>query len=234
MYRASKVLITGAGKGIGLEFARQYAEAGWRVYATCRKPERAQDLIQLVETSHESVSVHPLDVTNCQHIEAIQEMLQDQPLDVLINNAGVLGPKRQGFGHIDADAWVYTLQVNTIAPIKILEALVENLAVGERRLVVNLSSRMGSLTDNSSGDYYIYRSSKAALNAMVRNAALDLAPRGITVVALHPGWVRTDMGGVGGELEPGYSVERMRMTLDRMGSAESGGFFDLDGIPIPW
>jgi len=228
------VLITGASRGIGLEFVRQYAQAGWRVYATCRNPERAQELTRLAAASHDSVSVHSLDVTDSRHIDAVREMLQGLPLDVLINNAGVLGPKLQGFGHIDVDAWMYTMRVNAIAPLKLIDALVESLASGERRLVANLSSRMGSITDNGSGGYYIYRSSKAALNAVVRNAALDLAPRGIMVVALHPGWVRTDMGGLAGELDPVHSVERMRTLLDRVRSADSGGFFDLDGTSIPW
>jgi NAD(P)-dependent dehydrogenase (short-subunit alcohol dehydrogenase family) len=234
MQRASKVLVTGASRGLGLEFVRQYAQAGWRVHATCRSPERAQDLNRLAEASHGSVTVHVLDVTEAKHIKAIREMLQGQPLDMLINNAGVLGPKLQEFGHTDVDAWVYTLRVNAIAPLKLIEALVDNLVIGERRLVVNLTSRMGSIADNSSGGYYIYRASKAALNAVVRNAALDLAPRKVTVVALHPGWVRTDMGGPDAKLDPVRSVEYMRTALDRMKLADSGGFFDLDGTPIPW
>jgi NAD(P)-dependent dehydrogenase (short-subunit alcohol dehydrogenase family) len=234
MHRASKVLITGSSRGIGLEFVRQYAQAGWRVYATCRKPERALELSRLAAASRDCVSVHPLDVTESRHLEALKEILKGQPLDMLINNAGVLGPKLQGFGHVDVDAWTYTMRVNAIAPLKLVEALVENLAVGEQRLVANLSSRMGSITDNRSGDYYIYRSSKASLNAVVRNMAQDLAPRGIKVVALHPGWVKTDMGGLAGELDPVHSVERMRALLARLHLSDSGGFFDVDGTLIQW
>jgi NAD(P)-dependent dehydrogenase (short-subunit alcohol dehydrogenase family) len=230
----SSVLITGASRGIGLEFARQYAGAGWRVYATCRSPERAQELSRLAAANREGISVHPLDVTDPRHIEALVEMLRGRPLDLLLNNAGVLGPRLQGFGHIDIDAWVYALRVNAIAPLTLIEALVESLATSQRRLVANLSSRMGSMGENDSGGYYIYRSSKAALNAVVRSAGLDLAQRGITVVALHPGWVHTDMGGHNAELDPPESVERMRALLERVGPAETGRFFDLDGTPILW
>jgi NAD(P)-dependent dehydrogenase (short-subunit alcohol dehydrogenase family) len=234
MQTTRRVLITGTSRGIGLEMARQFAEAGWRVHATCRQPERARELARFAAGSQDSVSIHPLDVTEPRQIEAMAAALAAAPLDLLINNAGVLGPAHQGFGHTDVDVWLYTLYVNAVAPLKLMEALAENLAAAERGLVANVSSKMGSMSANDSGGFYIYRSAKAALNAVVRSTALDLAERGILVVALHPGWVRTDMGGPGAELAPAESVARMREVLQRIGPADSGRFFDTDGTTIPW
>lgn len=234
MEEQGKVLITGCSRGLGLEFARQYTRAGWRVYATCRSPERALDLARLAAKNPDTVSLHPLDVTEPRQIDGMRQMLAGEPLDLLINNAGVLGPKDQGFGHTDADAWVYTFRVNAIAQLKLIEALVDNLAAGERRLAATLSSRMGSVVENDAGGFYIYRSSKAAVNAVVKSAAVDLAHRGISLVALHPGWVKTAMGGLEAEIEPSESVSRMRAILDRVRLQDSGGFYDLDGSRIPW
>jgi NAD(P)-dependent dehydrogenase (short-subunit alcohol dehydrogenase family) len=228
-----RLLITGANRGIGLEFAHQYARAGWRVYATCRRPERALDLNRLAAIRQGSVTVHPLDVTEHTHIESLKAILTGVPLDLLVNNAGVLGPPAQGFGHTDEEAWMYTLRVNTIAPLKLIEAFADNLAAAGG-VVANLSSKMGSIADNSSGGYYLYRSSKAALNAAVRSAALDLRPRGVTVVSLHPGWVRTAMGGPDAEIDAVESVSRLRRVLAGIGPAHSGGFLDNDGSVIAW
>ena len=234
MLKSNSVLITGASRGIGLEFARQYIQAGWRVYATCRYPERAYDLNQLAVSSSKNIIIHQLDVTNGNHITTLKKLLHQQPLDVLINNAGVLGPKQQNFGNTDVDAWAHTMRVNAIAPLKIMEAFIDNVAASERRLIVNLTSRMGSITANNSGDYYIYRSSKAALNAVIRNAALDLTNKGITVVALHPGWVRTDMGGAIAEIEVTQSVTCLLTVINQIEAKDNGKFFDLNGFIIPW
>ncbi len=229
-----RVLITGTSRGIGLELVRQYLHEGWRVHATCRSPERALDLGRLAASNRGSISINPLDVTEQRHIDAMVAMLNGEPLDLLINNAGVLGPKHQGFGHTDADAWSYTFKVNAIAPLKMMEALADNLAASGNGVAATLSSRMGSIADNDGGGYYIYRSSKAALNAVLKSAALDLQSRGITVLALHPGWVRTVMGGPEAELDAVESVLRMRSLLDRVDSSHSGGFFGPDGEQIPW
>ena len=234
MAKQRRVLITGCNRGLGLEFARQYTQAGWRVYATCRSPERALDLARLAASNPDTVSLHPLDVTETRQIDGMRQMLAGEPLDLLINNAGVLGPKDQGFGHTDADAWVYTFRVNAIAPLKLIEALADNLAAGGQHLAATLSSKMGSISENESGGFYIYRSSKAAVNASIKSASIDLANRGINVVALHPGWVKTAMGGREAEIEATESVSRMREILDRLGPKDSGGFFDLDGSRIPW
>jgi len=234
MATTRRVLITGASRGIGLEFARQYLQAGWRVYATCRSPERALDLGKLAAANRDAMSVHPLDVTEQRHIDAMAVALHNTSLDLLINNAGVLGPRLQGFGHTDADAWSYTFKVNAIAPLKMLEAFADNLAASDLGVAATLSSRMGSIAENDGGDFYIYRSSKAALNAALKSAAVDLRPRDITVLALHPGWVRTAMGGPEAELDAMESVVRLRGFLGQVNSSHSGGFFGPDGETIPW
>jgi len=234
MKTCSSVMITGASRGIGLEFARQYVQDGWRVYATCRNPERALDLNRLAADHRDRLSVHPLDVTESRHIDAMSLVLGKTSLDLLINNAGMLGPAEQGFGHTDTDAWTYTLKVNAIAPLKLTEALADNLAKSQRPLAVVLSSRMGSIADNDSGGYYIYRSSKAAVNAVVKSAALDLAERGILVLAVHPGWVRTDMGGPQAEIDAVDSVSRLRTLFERVNARDTGRFFDISGEELPW
>ena len=234
MDKQRRVLITGTSRGIGLELARQYLQAGWRVHATCRSPERALDLGRLAAANREAMSIHPLDVTEQRHIDAMMTTLNGAPLDLLINNAGVLGPKHQGFGHTDADAWSYTFKVNAIAPLKMIEAFADNLVASGNGVAANLSSRMGSISENDAGDYYIYRSSKAALNAVLKSAAQDLRPRGVTVVALHPGWVRTVMGGPEAELDAVESVTGIRSLLEQVDSSYSGGFFGPGGERIPW
>jgi NAD(P)-dependent dehydrogenase (short-subunit alcohol dehydrogenase family) len=227
------VVITGTSRGIGLEFARQYVEDGWRVYATCRQPERAMELSRLA-AANPGLTVHPLDVTNAAQIRAIAAVLGNEPVDLLINNAGTYGPDGVRFGNTDETGWIENFRTNVIGPMKMMEALVDNLAASELRLIASLSSKMGSMADNGSGGAYIYRSGKAALNAVMKSAAIDLAPRGITAVALHPGWVRTAMGGPNGEIDADTSARRMRELLARVTPDDAGSFFDIDGSIIPW
>jgi NAD(P)-dependent dehydrogenase (short-subunit alcohol dehydrogenase family) len=229
-----KVLITGANRGIGLEMARQYAAEGWRVYACCRQPERAPALSRLAADTAGRLSIHPLDVTNAAQVAALPAVLGDDSLDLLINNAGIYGQDDAGFGNTDVAAWLRTFEVNAIAPLKMMEALVDAVARSRRRVMACVSSKMGSMADNRSGGSYVYRSSKAALNAVVMSAAVDLRHRGIAVVALNPGWVKTDMGGPNAEITVAESVTALRTLLDRVGPADSGRFIDVDGSTIPW
>lgn len=228
------VLITGANRGIGLEFVRQYLLDGWRVHAGARSPEGAPELMKLAAEHRERLQVHPLDVTNTRHITNLAATLEATPIDVLINNAGVYGGDHQGFGETDEQAWLECLRTNVVAPMKMMEAFVEHVAASAQRVMATLSSKMGSMADNGSGGSYHYRSSKAGVNAVVVSAAIDLAPRGIVAVALHPGWVRTDMGGPDAEITTATSVARMRRTLAGLGPQDAGGFFDIDGSIIPW
>ncbi len=227
------VLITGASRGIGLEFARSFAADGWWVLAACRHPDRAHDLKALAEGSNGAVRVHRLDVTDGLRVAALARELAGEPIDILLNNAGIMGP-RTGFGETDYDEWLPVFAVNTLAPMRMAERFVEHVAGSERKLIVNISSRMGSTEENTSGGNYIYRSSKAALNMVAKGLSLDLAPRGITVVVFHPGWVQTDMGGENALISPAESVAGMRAVIDGLTPKDSGTFHAYDGSDIPW
>ena len=228
------VLVTGANRGIGLEFVKQYAARGAKVYACCRRPESAPELSALAAASAGHVQIQPLDTTNPAHIANLRAVLGAEPLDILINNAGVYGPDDCAFGNTDVEAWLETFRVNSIAPVKLAEALVDHVARSRRRLIANLSSKMGRIDDNGSGGSYIYRTSKVALNMAVKSMAIDLAPRGITVLSLHPGWVLTEMGGPNAEIDTATSVRGMMKVLDEAKLADSGNFFEYDGARIPW
>lgn len=227
-------LITGANRGLGLEFARQYAADGWQVYATCRNPNSASELRKLVDASDQNVQVLALDVTDLASIKAAAAALDGQAIDLLLNNAGVGGPRGQTIGNIDYDAWAKVLDVNTMGPLRVSEAFVENVARSERKLVVTLTSGMGSIGDNTSGGAFAYRSSKAAVNMVMRSLAIDLAPRGITCLVINPGWVQTDMGGPHGNLTPAESVTRLRRLIEGFGPSHSGMFFNHDGREYAW
>lgn len=226
----TSVLITGANRGLGLEFARQYAGEGWRVLATCRAPERAEALRRVAG----EVSIHRLDVGNFDHIAALSRALAGEPVDLLVNNAGLYGGRPQRLEDLDYDTWAQVLRINCLAPIRMAHAFLEQVALSRRKTIVAISSSMGSIARNTSGGAYVYRSSKAALNAAMKSLAIDLAPRGITVACLHPGWVRTDMGGPDALIEAQQSVAGMRAVIARLGPAESGKFFRYDGSTIPW
>jgi NAD(P)-dependent dehydrogenase (short-subunit alcohol dehydrogenase family) len=229
------MLVTGANRGIGLELARQYGEAGWRVLACCREPARAADLREIVDAHDERVIPHALDVADSRSRSALAKKLDGEPIDVLIHNAGIYGPNGVGLGHnTDEKAWIEVLRVNTIAPLKLTELLVDNVAASGRRVIAVMSSGMASIADNTSGSAYLYRSSKTALNAVARSLSIDLAPRKITVVALCPGWVQTDMGGSKAPLPVGRSVGGLRRVLDELKPADSGSFIRYNGERVPW
>ena len=227
------VLITGANRGLGLEFVRSYAAEGWRVHACCRHPDKAKALTEIAEAGGDVV-VHKLDVTDGLRVASLARALADEPIDILINNSGVFHKGAGEFGSVDFDAWVDELKVNTIAPARMVERFVEQVAASERKLIVNISSSMGSIALTTSGDSMIYRSSKAGLNMVVKCLANTLAERGITVVALSPGWVATDMGGATADLSTAESIANMRKVIDGLTPADSGGFYNHEGEPCPW
>lgn len=228
------VLITGANRGIGLEFARQYAAEGWRVFASCRAPAEARELDALAGDSDGAISVHPLDVGDPTSVAGAARVLAGEAIDLLVNNAGLSGPRGIGFGDIDYEAWEEVLRVNVLGPLRVAEAFVDQVARSDGRKIVALSSRMGSIADNSGGGGYIYRSSKAALNAAMRSLALDLAGRGIACCVFHPGWVKTRMGGPSAAIDVGTSVAGMRKVIAGLSATASGRFFNYDGAEIPW
>ena len=229
------ILITGANRGIGLELTRQYAADGWNIFACCRSPENAYDLNKLAAKAKGAIQLCVLDVNNDAQRAALAAQLRDLPIDILLNNAGVL--KRwdnQSFGVTQTDDWLDVMRTNVIAPMHMMESFATNVALSERKIIANVSSRMGSIADNGSGGFYVYRSSKAALNMVTMSAARDLAGQGISVVALHPGWVRTDMGGENGELSVEASANALRRHLAAVTLADSGRFIDITGETLPW
>ena len=227
------VLITGANRGIGLALARGYAAEGWRVHACCRHPDKARDLKTLKEGSGDRVAIHRLDVTDGLKVANLSRELAGEAIDVLINNAGVGGP-RGGFGETDFDRWQPVFAVNAFAPLRVAERFVEQVARGERKLIVNISSKMGSIGANVSGDSIIYRASKAALNQVSKCLSVALAPRGITVILFHPGWVSTDMGGSKAPVTPEDSAAGMRAVIAGVTAEDNGRFFNYDGDELPW
>jgi NAD(P)-dependent dehydrogenase (short-subunit alcohol dehydrogenase family) len=222
-------LITGANRGLGLAFTGSYAADGWQVHACCRYPDKAQDLKAMAA----NVIRHRLDVTNELHIAGLARELSAEPIDLLINNAGIYGPKKP-LGDTDVEAWARVMAVNMMAPLRLAERLTEHIVRSELKRVVNISSRLGSIAENDSGGDYPYRTSKAALNMVTRGLAADLADRGVTVVSMNPGWVRTDMGGQQARLSPEESVAKMRAVIDALIPEQSGRFYSHDGSEIPW
>lgn len=225
------VFITGANRGIGLEFVKQYLQDGWRVIATARAPKRAVELYALQEEHTQQLRVEALDISDWQAITRLREALGGEHIDIMINNAGVYGKTPQVLGQLDVAEWQMVLTSNAIAPIKVIESLLPILNAQAK--IASLSSLMGSVADNSSGASYYYRSSKAALNAAHSSLARDLAGRHACVV-FHPGWVQTDMGGPGAMISTTESVSGMRAQLQRLDHSGSGRFLRYDGKELPW
>lgn len=227
------VVVTGANRGLGLEFVRQFADRAERVVACCRNPARAAELNQIGTDSGGSVQIKTLDVTDYPAVKALAAKVGKEPVDVLINNAGVLGPKPNAWPQ-DVQAWRRVFEANSIAPLKIAEAFLDSVLASDRKLIANITSKMGSMGDNTSGSAYIYRSSKSALNSVMKSLAVDTAERGGVVLLLHPGWVKTDMGGENALIDAATSVSGMMKTIESAGADQSGRFFDYDGSEIPW
>jgi NAD(P)-dependent dehydrogenase (short-subunit alcohol dehydrogenase family) len=226
-------LITGANRGIGLELARQYAAAGWQVYAAARDP-AAAELRQLAQEFPGSVHPLGLDVTDAQSVQAAGKVVGNAPIDHLINCAGVMGGSRQQIGDMDYAGWAQVFDINTMGPLRVTEQFVDNLARGDRKLAVTITSGMGSLADNTSGGHIAYRASKAAVNMVMRSLAIILAPRGIICIVINPGWVKTRMGGPGAKITAAQSVQAMRKVFESAGPAQTGKFFNYDGAEYPW
>jgi len=223
-------MIIGASRGIGLEFARQYAEDGWSVHATTRDSDGAAALRRLVG----DIYLHHLDVRDDDALLALDRALGDRAIDLLIHNAGIRVGGPEALGTLAPERWLDVLHVNTIAPMRCAGALCERVAAGERKMMAFISSWRGSISENEDGGLYMLRSSKAALNACVKSLAIDLAPHGIIAVALHPGWVRTDMGGAAAPLAVADGVVGLRSVIAGLTPMTSGRFFAYDGREIAW
>jgi NAD(P)-dependent dehydrogenase (short-subunit alcohol dehydrogenase family) len=223
----ARVLITGANRGIGRALAMELGSRGHAVIAASRRPAAAP-------LDQPGLRRQTLDVTDQRSIDAAATALADEPLDVLVNNAGIFGPRGAGLGQIDDAAWQEVLATNVIGAYRVSEAFLPHLRRGEDKKLVTISSRMGSMGANTTGGEYIYRSSKAAVNAVMRSLAIDLAAEGIIVAVLHPGWVRTDMGGPGATLDGATSARGLADVILGLTPKQSGGFFNYDGTPLVW
>jgi len=221
------VFITGANRGLGLEFARQFAARGYTVIGTARDPADARELSAVADR------VEPLDVTDAGSVAALAQRLHDVPIDILVNNAGVFDRKDVTVDKVDFAMMEQTLAVNTLGPLRVIQALLPNLRAGKRRTIVSMSSQLGSI-EQSNGRWYAYRASKAALNQINRTLGAELAPEGFTCVVLHPGWVRTDMGGASATYAPEESVAGLVAVIEKLAPTDNGRFYDFRGSPIPW
>lgn len=221
------VLITGANRGIGLELARQYSAAGWRVIGTARRPDAAEALRGV------GAEVVQLDVTDQASVDHLSAELVGQPIDVLINNAGRHSVKWT-LDEIDIDDLKNVLDINTLGPIRVVRALLANLRAGELRHIVNITSNLGSIAENTDGGFYGYRESKAALNMFTKSLAAELGPEGFICIVLHPGWVKTDLGGPNAPLEVEESVSGMRSVIEDLSPADNGTFRTHDGDQMAW
>jgi NAD(P)-dependent dehydrogenase (short-subunit alcohol dehydrogenase family) len=192
-------------------------------------PERAGDLKEVAG----EIEIHRCDVTDKTQVASLARALRDEPIDLLINNAGVIGD-RGGLGEIDYEEWLEVLKVNTLAPLRVVEQFLPHLEAGAQKKAVAITSRLGSITENTSGGRYLYRTSKAALNMAMKSLAVDVADKGLVVAVMHPGWVRTDMGGPGGEIGPEESVAGMRRVIEGLTPDDSGKFYNYDGQRFGW
>jgi NAD(P)-dependent dehydrogenase (short-subunit alcohol dehydrogenase family) len=237
------VLVTGAARGLGLELARQYAGEGWTVFACVRTPARATELAALAASAGGRVEVHALDLENHASIDALAAALAGRPVDVLLNSAGIMGQgsfAAEGiafgrFGSSDFDDWGHVFRVNVMGPMKMAEAFVGHVAASGQKKIVALTSVVGSIARNTAGSLYAYRASKAALNAVMRSMSIDLHnTHGILAAPIHPGWVRTDMGGARADIDAVTSVAGIRNVVAGLDAARAGRFWMYDGSELPW
>lgn len=219
-------LITGANRGLGLEFTRQYLQDGWRVIGCCRDPDAAQEL------ANAGAEVMKLDVTQAADVSAASKRLVGTSIDLLVCNAGVSGARAPVLSPVTQADFDQVMHTNVLGPMWISAALADHIRPGGK--IAYLSSRMGSIGLMTNAGSALYRASKAALNAVVKAVALELAARGVTAIALHPGWVKTDMGGAGADIDAATSVAGMRTVIERAGLRVSGHFFDYTGKELPW
>lgn len=226
------VVIGGASRGIGLELTRQYAgRTGDRVFAFCRSPEKADALNAIAGASGGRVTVHPLDVADGRSIAQAAKVLGDEGVDVLLNVAGVGGGK-QGLYDSDFDDWRDAFEVMVIGPFRMVQALLPNLEKARGR-VMTVSSQMGASTWPYGGTY-AYCGAKAAVNQVMRTLAVELTAKGVAVALIHPGWVKTDMGGASAEIEVEESASGIRAVVDRLTLADTGTFWKWTGEQHPW
>jgi len=227
------VMITGVNRGLGLEFLKQYAAHGWRVIGTCRNLDNAAEASAIADTN-DSVDLYPLEVGDASAIDALAAQLKGTAIDLLVLNAGVLGADTASLGSLGQEAFDKVMSINTVTPALMIQAFRSHVAASDRKAIVAMSSILGSIAGNVDGGLYSYRASKAGLNAVLRSAAVDLKPDGSVVLAMHPGWVKTDMGGPGAMIDAQESISGMIKVIDSLEASDSGTFRTYDGGELPW
>jgi len=237
------VLITGANRGLGLEFTRQYLKDGWEVHAFCRQPDNAAELSAMVAESRGDIQLREMDIGNKEQIEAAAKELKGLPIDLLINNAGIADGYGRGVYEMKEDPdiqnydfafWEEMMRINTLAPAKIIGAFLENIRAGGQKKIASLSSGLGSITNLAWAGKYGYCASKAGLNMVSKGLAEWLKPENIMVISLSPGWTRTAMGGPQATNSAEESVSGMRHVISGLTLAETGRFWNFDGEELPW
>ena len=228
------VLITGANRGLGLEFARQYGADGWRVFACCRSPGGATELAEIAGSRPDMLTVHEMDVTDGASVGAVAGSLRAETIDLLVNNAGLLGSREWAFGKTDFDNWTDTFEVNVFGAIRVLEAFSDHVARSDLKQMITISSALGSVTNATAPRNLPYRTSKAAVNMAVRCVSTALESQGVTCVAVSPGWVQTDMGGGNADLTPEQSVSNLRRLFETLRPEHTSAFLNHDGSEIAW
>ena len=229
----TNVLITGANRGLGLGFVKNYLAKNVNVVSTTRDLKKSKELLALKERFPNNLQIFELDLLKEGAGHTLANFLEDRPIDVLINNAGV-GSTNQHLQAVSPKPWLEVLKVNLIAPLMVTQSIIDNVKKGSDKKIYFLSSQLGSIADNTSGGMYIYRSSKTGLNQVVKSLSVDLKPLGITVVLLHPGWVKTDMGGPNAPIPIDESIEGMMNVIDTTNIIDTGRFFNFDGKELPW
>ena len=227
------ILVTGANRGLGIEFVEQYLNEGNEVIATYRNENSSMDLIEM-GNERSNLKLLQLDVSSNKSLNSFAENLGDSPIDIFINNAGVYGPRNSSFGNVDEENWIPAIKINAIAPILLTQLIIKNIRSGADKKLIFVTSKMGSIDDNKGGGAYVYRSSKTALNAVVKSLSVDLENEGIVVALIHPGWVKTDMGGPNALIDKDTSVRGMTEVISNLDISSTGNFYNYDGSIIPW
>lgn len=227
------ILITGANRGIGLEFCKQYLQKQYQVFACCRNINTANELIKLKANNPEQLSIIPLDVASESSIKELKNQIGQHSIDILINNAGIYTVLEDNY-HLDANAWQKFFMVNSIAPYLITHTLLENCQISSQKKIINITSFMGSISENTDGINVPYRASKTALNALTKSLAIENISHKMIIIAMSPGWVQTDMGGTNAPLSPEESVSAMINQIEKLTPEDSGKFYSYNGREIPW
>ena len=237
------ILITGASRGLGLEMCRQYSDNGWRVFACCRNPDTASALAPLVEAANGKVTLHTMDVDDAAQIDAVAEELAGTPIDILVNNAGLADAYGTGvfegnddpdLKNYDMDEWLQILNTNVVSVGRVTGAFADHVAASDRKLIMMMASGLSSVGNTWQAGRYAYRTSKAALNMLMRGVGAWLEPRGVTVVSIAPGWTRTELGGPNAHNSVEEAIEGVRGVLDRLTLEDTGSYWNYDGKRLPW